>query len=64
MAAAAAQQQTLDQAIVEFTEAVHPILAVQNTAFPAFTEQVAGLIFGLVPDDKLAKSMYPQRSNL
>lgn len=56
-APAPAAQQTLDEAIVEFTEAVHPILAVQNTAFPAFTEQVAALIFGIVPDDKLARSI-------
>jgi len=52
-----AAQPTLDEAIVEFAEAVHPILAAQNTQFPAFTEQVAALIFGIVPDDQLAKSI-------
>lgn len=38
-------------------QAIHPVLAAQNQALPALTEQVAALIFGTVPDDQLAKSI-------
>ena len=52
-----AAQPNMNDAIVEFSEAVHPILAVQNTAFPAFTEQVAALLFTSVEPSKLANSI-------
>jgi len=48
---------TMNDAIVEFSEALHPILAIQNTAFPPFTEQVAALVFNSVQPTKLAKSI-------
>ena len=47
----------MDAAIVEFTEAAHPILAVQNVNFPPFTEQVGALIFNSIEPEKLAKSI-------
>lgn len=48
---------TLDEAIVEFSEAVWPIIEIQNTALPEFTEQVAALIFSSVEPGKLAKAI-------
>lgn len=53
----AAAQPTMDEAIVEFTEALYPIIAVQNKAFPALTEQVGALIFKSIEPAKLAKSI-------
>ena len=48
---------TMNDAIVEFTEALHPVLAIQNTAFPALTEQAAALVFNSIEPAKLAKSI-------
>lgn len=48
---------SLDQSIVQFSEAIHPILALQNTAFPPFTEQVAALVFSSIEPEKLARSI-------
>jgi len=47
----------MNEAIVEFSEAAHPILAIQNTAFPQFTEQIAALVFKSIDPAKLAQSI-------
>ena len=53
----AAPQPTVNEAIVEFTEALYPILAIQNTALPPLTEQVGALIFNSIEPAKLATSI-------
>jgi len=53
----AAAPTTVNEAIVEFTEALYPILPRLNSAFPPLTEQVGALIFNSVEPSKLAKSI-------
>lgn len=48
---------TMNEAIIEFSEALHPILANLNTATPELTEQVAALVFSSVEPAKMAKAI-------
>ena len=48
---------SLNDAIVEFTEAVYPVIKVQNSALPDLSEQAAALIFNSVKPEKLATSI-------
>ena len=57
LAADAAPQPTMDDAIVAFTEAAYPVIRAQNSAFPTLTEQIGALVFKSVPPQKMAKSI-------
>ena len=48
---------SLNDAIVEFTEAVYPVIKVQNSALPDLSEQAAARTFNSVKPEKLATSI-------
>ena len=48
---------TLNEAIVEFTEAIYPVIAVQNDAFPALTNELAALVFNSAKPAQMAKAI-------
>jgi len=53
----AAAPPTLNEAIVEFTEAIYPVIAVQNDAFPALTNELAALVFNSAKPAQMAKAI-------